>query len=167
MFFPRTYIAIIAILSAILIFSYPMILADKTEALWGPIQGRFRMVYYVSIALVLLGFIPFSIELVRRDDYTPSQSFALLAGLLTLIFSSWLWIFLSKAFATNSPTLTSLAKNILRALIILILLIVSLSILLLATQAHTANLWVYVGLAYGIFHTFFLDYILWVYMVLF
>jgi hypothetical protein len=159
--FSRTYVAIIAILSIILIVSYPLILAGKTEALWGPIQGNFRMVYYISIALVLLGFVPFSIELLRRSDFTASQNFILFGALLTLILTSWLWIILAKAYAMDGRR-----PGLLRTAIILTLLLVSLSILILYQEIQSKSNWVYLGLGYAFFHTFFLDFILWAYLVL-
>lgn len=159
--FPRSFILIIAVLSVILIASYPMILSNHIEALWGPIRGNFRMVYYVSILLVLFGFLPFAMELITRRDFTTTQSFVLLTGLITLILASWLWIVLAKAYAMDGTR-----PSLLRSLIILTLLLVSISILVLYQTIDAKSMWVYLGLGYAFFHTFFLDFILWAYLVL-
>jgi hypothetical protein len=122
--FPIKYIIIIAILSIILIASYPILLYGNAEYLWGPIKGNFRKIYYVSIFLVLLGFIPFSYLLIKYNNWTNREINTIFYSLLTLIIASWLWIIFAIMFAKNN-------NNLLRLIIIITLLIVSLSILYL------------------------------------
>lgn len=173
--FPTNYIIIIAILSIILIASYPILLAGNAEYLWGPIKGNLRKLYYVSIFLVLVCFIPFSYLLLTCNRWNQTEINHIFYSLLTLIIASWLWIIFAIFYATKR-----FDKNMLRMIIVLILLIVSLSILYLLYIVHkhyNVNLMLnknclikyatYIGLGYAFFHTFFMDFILWAYLVLF
>lgn len=172
--FPTNYIIIIAILSIILIASYPVLLAGNAEYLWGPIKGNLRKLYYISIFLVLVGFIPFSYLLLTCNRWNQSEINKIFYSLLTLIIASWLWIIFAIFYATKR-----FDKNMLRMIIVLILLIVSLSILYLlyiVYKHYNLNLvlnknclmkyMVYIGLGYAFLHTFFMDFILWTYLVL-
>lgn len=172
--FPTNYIIIIAILSIILIASYPILLAGNAEYLWGPIKGNLRKLYYVSIFLVLVGFIPFAYLLLTCNRWSQTEMNKIFYSLLTLIIFSWLWIIFAIFYATKK-----FDKNILRIIIILTLLIVSLSILYLLYIVHKhydihlvlnknclMKYMVYIGLGYAFLHTFFMDFILWAYLVL-
>jgi FlaA1/EpsC-like NDP-sugar epimerase len=146
-------------------------LGNNTEYLWGPIRGNFRKVYYVSIALVLVGFLPFAYFLLTCSQWTSFEVNRIFITFITLIVASWLWILLAVWFAKKSYN-----RNLLRFLIVLILLIVSLSIAYfiyllskhkpLHLQGNMKTL-IYIGLYYAFFHTFFMDFILWAYLVLF
>lgn len=173
--FPTNYIIIIAILSIILIASYPILLAGNAEYLWGPIKGNLRKLYYVSIFLVLVGFIPFSYLLITCNRWSQTEINSIFYSLLILIIASWLWIIFSIGFAKRTFN-----RDLLRIIIVLTLLIVSLSILYLLYIVHKHyNLHsilnknclmkysVYIGLGYAFLHTFFMDFILWAYLVLF
>ncbi len=173
--FPIQYTIIIAILSIILIASYPILLANKAEYLWGPIKGNLRKLYYVSIFLVLVGFIPFAYLLLTCNRWSQTEINRIFYSLLTLIITSWLWIIFAIAYAKKSFN-----SNLLRIIIIITLLIVSLSILYLLYIVHKhynihlvlnknclMKYIVYIGLGYAFFHTFFMDFILWAYLVLF
>lgn len=173
--FPKKYIIIIAILSLILIISYPIILSGNAEYLWGPIKGNLRKLYYVSIFLVLVGFIPFSYLLLTCNRWNQREINNIFYSLLILIITSWLWIIFAIFYATKK-----FDKNLLRMIIIITLLIVSLSILYLLYIVHKhynihlvlnknyiIKYGVYIGLGYAFLHTFFMDFILWTYLVLF
>ncbi len=170
--FPQTFIWVIVLLSIILIVSYPLLLSGNAEYLWGPIRGNLRKLYYVSIFLVLLGFIPFAYFLLQCRQWSQREVNHIFYALLTLIIASWLWIIFAVAFAKKSMNLTFL-----RMIIVTLLLIVSLSILYLLyivkqhqplhRQMHDSiRIAVYIGLAYAFFHTFFMDFLLWAYLVL-
>jgi hypothetical protein len=171
--FPLTYTLIIALLAVILIISYPIILAGNAEKLWGPIRGRGRMVYYVSIGLVLLGFLPFAYFLLQCRMWSEDEVRKIFGALVTLIVFSWLWIVLAIWFSEKR-----IDRMINACLIFLVLLIVALSILYLisvvekhfeANPGMGNRRWgrslIYTGLGYAFFHTFFLDFILWFYLV--
>ncbi len=169
--FPLTYTLIIALLAVILIVSYPVMLAGNAEKLWGPIKGRLRMIYYVSIGLVLLGFLPFAYFLLRCKMWSQDEVRKIFAALVTLIVFSWIWIVLAIWFAEKK-----MDRMINACLIFLVLLIVALSILYLIgiVEKHTElktkgnamiHTLIYAGLGYAFFHTFFLDFILWFYLV--
>lgn len=167
--FPLYLTALIALSAIFLIVSYPVLLAGNAEKLWGPIRGNLRTLYYISIFLVLLGFIPFAYYLLTCGEWSKSEINAIFYTLMVLIFASWLWIILAVLFATKPSYL-------LRVLIVIILLIVSLSILyliyILRNHSHFIKstgflkTLIYIGLIYGFFHTFFMDFILWAYLVL-
>ncbi len=173
--FPISYTLILILLSIILIASYPYFLAGNAEYLWGPIKGSLRTFYYFSIFLVFVGFLPFAYFLLTCDKWTQTEVNEIFAMFLILLFASWIWIILSVMFAKKSANI-----NVLRIWIIVMLLSVSLSILSLIfilqkhisfqdlmkkqNMLHTA---IYIGLGYGFFHTFFLDFIQWAYLVLF
>ncbi len=173
--FPLFYIILIFILSSILIASYPYFLGNHTEYLWGPIRGNFRKVYYISIALVLVGFLPFAYFLLTCSHWSSSEVKNILYAFITLIVASWLWIILAVAFAINKKN--PFYRSLLRLLIVFILLVVSLSIayFIYLLNNHTPfsqsspyfKMIVYGGLGYAFFHTFFMDFLLWSYLVLF
>ena len=180
--FPLTYTIIIAVLSVILIISYPVMLAGNAEKLWGPIRGNLRMIYYISIFLVLVGFIPFANFLLRCPRWSGDEVWKIFMALVTLIIFSWLWIILSIWFAEKR-----INRMINACLIFVTLLIVSLSILYLmgVVEKHfetnpgmgmglkkmgmggmgMGRSLIYAGLGYAFLHTFFLDFILWFYLV--
>ena len=124
--FPQTFIWVIVLLSIILIVSYPLLLSGHAEYLWGPIRGNLRKLYYVSIFLVLLGFIPFAYFLLQCRQWSQREVNHIFYALLTLIIASWLWIVFAVAFAKKSMN-----PVFLRIIIVALLLIVSLSILYL------------------------------------
>lgn len=179
--FPLTYTLIIAILALGLIISYPLMLAGNAEKLWGPIKGRFRMVYYISIALVLVGFLPFAYFLLRCPRWSGDEVNKIFGALVSLILFSWIWILLAIWFAEKR-----FDKVVMACLIFLVLLIVALSILYLIgiVEKHfEANpgmggglgmgrgrglmrTLIYIGLGYAFFHTFFLDFLLWFYLAI-
>ena len=179
--FPLEYTLIIAVLAVILIVSYPVMLAGNAEKLWGPIRGRLRMIYYVSIGLVLLGFLASAYFLLRCRMWSPDEVRKIFRALVTLIVFSWIWILLAIWFAEKR-----IDRMINACLIFLTLLIVALSILYLMgiVEKHFETnpglggglgrgmggsgmgRWlIYTGLGYAFFHTFFLDFILWFYLV--
>jgi hypothetical protein len=169
--FPTIYIFIILLLSIILIASYPYFLAGNAEYLWGPIKGNLRKLYYVSIFLVLLGFIPFAYFLLTCQHWSQKEVTHIFYAFLTLIIASWLWIIFAVMYAKKSANL-----NLLRFIIVVTLLIVSLSILYMMyilrnhkplEKETLLKIMIYIGLGYGFFHTFFMDFILWAYLVLF
>ena len=167
MIFPKEKIFIILILSIILIVSYPLLLQGKAEYLWGPIKGNLRKIYYVSIFLVLVGFIPFSYYLLQTNDLNEKEIKEIFYLLILLISASWLWIIFSIIFAKKE-----LNENLTRFIIVILLLIVSLSIYFLMKVVQQNNdlkkhFIIFIGLGYAFFHTFFLDFILWAYLVLF
>jgi len=167
MIFPKEKIFIILILSIILIVSYPLLLKGNSEYLWGPIKGNLRKIYYVSIFLVLVGFVPFSYYLLKTNDLNEKEIKEIFYLLILLISASWLWIIFSVIFAKKE-----LNENFTRFIIVILLLIVSLSIYFLMKVVHKNNdlkkhFIIFIGLGYAFFHTFFLDFILWAYLVLF
>ena len=172
--FPLTYTLIVLILSIGLVMSYPYFLKDKAEMLWGPIKGNLRKFYYFSIGLVLLGFIPFAYFLLTCDKWNEKEIQGIFYALLLLIVASWFWIVFSIQFAEEKSN-KSLLLQLLRVIIVLLLLTVSLSILnlIMIIKNHSSMHFegmkdvVMFGLGYGLFHTFFLDFILWAKWVLF
>ena len=175
--FPKSYILVIFILSLLLIFSYPYFLKDNAEYLWGPIKGNFRNIYYISIFLVLLGFIPFAYLLVTCNKWSSTEINRIFYSFLVLIIMSWIWIPLSVQYAISK---NNSSKNMYRIIIVIVLLLVSLSIVSLyfINKKHFENhpelyknkifsSLLFIGLFYAFFHTFFMDFILWAYLVLF
>jgi hypothetical protein len=169
--FPTSYILIILLLSIILIISYPYFLAGNTEYLWGPIKGNLRKIYYISIGFVLLGFLPFAYFLLNYPHWSQNEVKQIFYSLVTLIVASWFWIIFAIMYAKKSFNL-----DLLRFIIVITLLVVSLSILymIMILQNHKPlqkedllKAFIYVGLGYAFFHTFFMDFILWTYLVLF
>ncbi len=175
--FPKSYIFIILLLSIILILSYPYFLKDNAEYLWGPIKGNFRKIYYISIFLVFIGFIPLSYLLLTCKQWSTTEINNIFYSFLVLIIMSWIWIPLSVQYAISK---NNSSKNMYRMIIVIVLLLVSLSIVSLyfISKKHFENhpqlykntyfkSLLFIGLFYAFFHTFFMDFILWAYLVLF
>jgi hypothetical protein len=124
MLFDRKYIIIIAILGALLLFSYyHYATTDKRVLeLWGKIKGNFLNLYYLSMILSAIGFLVFFYYIIRSSSFTKSDINNLFIGLLGIVIVSLFWMPLSLKYLKDKC-------NLLKLLIIIVLFLVALSAL--------------------------------------
>jgi hypothetical protein len=173
MIFPIQNTLLIAILGAILLYSYyyfSKLYPSSIEKLWGNIKGKTRQFYYYSIAFCFIAYIFIFLYFFTKKDFDNDTIYKITLAISGMIIASIIWMPLSIQYLKNKIEL-------LRVMIILTLLLVSLFafylIIIIQHQKETdsykkilKNI-ALLGSCYFFFQVFVLDFVYWNFQFLF
>ena len=162
--FPVSYLITLAVLGAILLYSYYYYFKNdnKSPLLWGKVKGNLLTVYYISMLLSAIGFLLLFSYLIVSNNLTSEQIIKIFVSLMCIIIISMFWMPLSLSYLHKKDVIT-------KYLTILVLFLVALSTLYLLYVLYGVkennnilfkNLGFY-GMIYFFIHAFFFDFITW------
>lgn len=171
--FPVKNTIFIAILGAILLYSYyyfSKLYPQSIEKLWGNIKGKTRQFYYYSIAFCFIAYIFIFLYFFTKSDFDKDTIYKITLAISGMILASLIWMPLSIQYLNTKIEL-------LRIMIILTLLLVALFAFYLIiiiqhqreinkTQIILKNI-ALLGSCYFFFQVFVLDFVYWNFQFLF
>jgi hypothetical protein len=164
--FDKKYIAILALLGIILLYSYYYYFQNdkNSKFLWGKVKGNLLSVYYVSMLLSAIGFLLLFSYLFINKNFKQSDINYIFGYLCAIIIISIFWMPLSLQYIKHK---SELFKYLTIITLFLVALFTLLLLQLLLNLKDNQNIIIknlsIIGILYFFIHAFFFDFITWSY----